>query len=279
MSPATPTSPQHCKPAVARPRWEWQRLPDSAALAGTVADRIVAALRAKPELLLCLATGASTLRTYELLAARAAKDEALFSRARWIKLDEWLGLAADDPASCELFLRRVLLGPLSLPPSRYCGWEGRTTDSAAECRRIAAWLDREGPVDLQILGLGANGHLGFNEPGAATDSGPHLAQLSATSLSHAMLVGARDPVDRGLTLGLGDILRSRRIFLLVSGAHKAAQLRRLALGEESPDFPASCLHRHPAVTVFCDAAASAQLPAEFFAPGSDQINHPSPASS
>jgi|CXWL01.1.fsa_nt_gi galactosamine-6-phosphate isomerase len=273
MPPANSPSPPRHEPAVARPRWEWLRLPDPAALAGTVADRVVAELRAKPELLLCLATGASTLRTYELLAARAAKDETLFARARWIKLDEWLGLAADDPASCELFLQRVLLGPLSVPPSRYCGWEGRTTDAAAECRRIAAWLDREGPVDLQILGLGANGHLGFNEPGAAADSGPHLAQLSATSLAHAMLATARDPVSCGLTLGLDDIMRSRRIFLLVPGVHKAEQLRRLALGGESPDFPASILHRHPAVTVFCDAAAAAHLPEEFFAnsPGSEKI--------
>ncbi|MEN9403712.1 MAG: hypothetical protein RL091_2415 [Verrucomicrobiota bacterium] len=272
MPPATSNSPQRSEPAAARPRWEWQRLDDPAALAGAVADRVAAELRAKPGLLLCLATGASTLRTYELLAARALQEAALFARARWIKLDEWLGLAADDPASCELFLQRVLLGPLSVPPSRYCGWAGRTTDATAECRRVAAWLDREGPVDLQILGLGANGHLGFNEPGAAADAGPHLAQLTATSLSHTMLTGARDPVSRGLTLGLGDILRSRRIFLLVSGAHKAAQLRRLALGEESPDFPASLLHRHPAVTVFCDVAAAAQLPAEFFAGSSGSEN-------
>lgn len=276
-----PVSPPHRHDQSApRRQWEWRRHDDPASLAAAVADRVAGELRAKPDLLLCLATGASTLRTFELLAAHAAREAALFARARWIKLDEWMGLAPDDPATCESFLQRVLLRPLSVPPDRYCGWDGRTTDPAAECGRVAAWLEREGPVDLQILGLGANGHLGFNEPGTAVDSGPHLSRLSVTSLSHTMLAKAGGPVSFGLTLGLGDILRSRRILLLVSGAHKAAQLQRLASGGESPDFPASFLHRHPAVTVCCDTAAAAGLPEKLFAgtSGSDNSGHSSRSS-
>lgn len=251
--PARPSAPRMS------PSWEWVRSSDHETLSRAAADRIAAEVRRKPDALICLAAGASTRRTYELMVASARGEPALYAQARWIKLDEWGGLAADDPATCETFLRDALLDPLAVPPARYCGWNGRPANVNAECDRIAAWLAQHGPIDLQILGLGANGHLGFNEPGTAPDTGPHVAQLSPTSLSHAMLTRARAPVAFGLTLGLGDILRSHRVFLLVSGAHKSGQLQRLARGELSREFPASLLHRHTAVTVFCDDAAAAQL--------------------
>lgn len=254
-----------------RHAWEWCRHENNEELSRAVADRLATALRRRPDSLVCLAAGASTRRAYEIVATQAVAEPSTYARARWIKLDEWGGLAKDDPASCEYFLRRVLLGPLDVPPERYCSWEGQAADPGSECRRVSAWLAAHGPIDLQILGLGKNGHLGFNEPGEVLLAGPHVEQLSATSLSHAMLVQRRSSVTFGLTLGMGDILRSRRIFLLVSGENKARQLRRLAMGAVSPEFPASLLHQHPAVTIFCDAAAASQFPTEF--PANSHSSH------
>lgn len=235
---------------------------DHETLSRAVADRIAEEVRQKPDALICLAAGASTRRTYELIVEHGQGDAALYARTRWIKLDEWGDLAPDDPATCETFLRSALIDPLAVPPARYCGWNSRPADVNAECERITAWLAQHGPIDLQILGLGTNGHLGFNEPGTAPESGPHIAPLSPSSLSHAMLADAQAQVAFGLTLGLGDILRSHRIFLLVSGVHKSSQLQRLAGGEVSREFPASLLRRHPAVTLFCDDAAAAALPSK-----------------
>ncbi|WP_457795342.1 6-phosphogluconolactonase [Horticoccus sp. 23ND18S-11] len=238
------------------------------------AARLTAELRAKPTALLCLATGASPKRTYELLVARARTEPRLHAQARWIKLDEWGGLAMDDPGSCETFLRDTLLDPLGVPPERYRGWQSQPTDAQAECHAIAQWLARHGPIDVQVLGLGENGHLGFNEPAPELQRGPHVATLTRESLSHAMLRESRSQVAYGLTLGMDDILGSHRILLLVTGRHKAQQLRRLVTGEISPLFPASLLRQHQSVAIYCDAAAASLCPEALQAPHSLQPGQP-----
>ncbi|MBL9189932.1 MAG: 6-phosphogluconolactonase [Opitutaceae bacterium] len=240
--------------------WKWHLHPDAETMSRAVAARLADELRPKRNSLICLATGSSPQRAYELLVAHARAEPDLYEEARWLKLDEWGGLAMDDPASCEHFLRRLLLTPLAVPPERYFGWESQPTDPAAECDRVAAWLALHGPIDIQVLGLGKNGHLGFNEPTRQLQSGPHVAILSPASLSHSMLLQSKGRVAYGLTLGMDDILRARQILLLVSGRQKAPQLRQLVTGEISPLFPASLLRCHRAVSIYCDAAAAALIP-------------------
>lgn len=232
---------------------------DAEAMSRLAADRVVTALGEDPDLLLGAATGRTPTRTYELLADRAASEPQLFSRLRLLKLDEWGGLASDDPATCEAYLRRHLIAPLAIDPDRYLGWESRPADAGRECRRVAAWLAREGPVGLCLLGLGANGHLAFIEPADALVPGPHLAQLSDVSLAHPMLRQSRGKAGYGLTVGIGDVLRSRRILLLVSGSSKAAPLRRLVEGGITTRFPASFLKLHAHTTVLCDREAASLL--------------------
>lgn len=256
--PADPSTPVVSR----RFSWAWQRYPDAESMSVAAAAWVAQELHAKPDLLISLATGASPRRAYELLVDRARSEPALFARARWIKLDEWGGLAMNDPASCETFLREVLLDPIGVAPERYFGWESRPADVEAECSRVAGWLAANGPIDVQILGLGENGHLGFNEPAPELQSGPHRAQLSPVSLSHAMLGRSRNRVAYGLTLGMDDILNSRRILLLVSGARKAQQLLRLFAGGVTNEFPASWLQRHSDVVIFCDAAAASLVDRE-----------------
>ena len=256
---ATPSALHPAAPDTTDHPWEWQIHPDECSLGESAAARLAAEIRLKPDALVCLATGATPTLTYERFVARACAAPTEFAGVRWLKLDEWGGLAIDDPATCEHYLRRLLLNPLAVPPERYCGWESQPADAEAECRRMAAWLAVHGPVDIQVLGLGENGHLGFNEPAAQLCATPHVARLSAVSLGHSMLGPSRGRVAFGLTLGIGDILAARSILLLVSGERKARQLQRLVTGEISPEFPASLLRRHRAVTVFCDAAAASLL--------------------
>ena len=223
------------------------------------AARIAAAIRRKPDLLLGVVTGASPTRTYEHLARMRAVEPWLFRRVRVVKLDEWLGLPPRHPASCESYLRERLLRPLRIPRSRYQGFQPRPKDAGAECARLARWLERHGPIDVCVLGLGRNGHLLMNEPAAALRSGPHVARLAASTRRHSMLEGLKTLPRLGLTMGMADILQSRAVLLLVSGRQKVAPLRRMLSGRVSTRCPASFLRLHPDVTVYCDRAAGRAL--------------------
>jgi galactosamine-6-phosphate isomerase len=219
-------------------------------------QRVVRALREAPSLLLGVATGASPARAYERLARRRETEPGLFSALRIVGLDEWLDLPAGHAGSCRRFIRERLLRPLGVPAARYQGFRPDTASHEAEAGRMSRWLARHGPLDLCILGLGRNGHLLMNEPAEALRPTAHVARLAASTRRHTMLEGLASPPRRGLTLGMGDILRSRSILLLVSGAAKRKALARALRGRVSPRCPASFLWLHPDVTVICDRDAA-----------------------
>lgn len=227
---------------------------DHAAVSEHAADWMADRLRRRPDLLTCLATGATPMRCYELLADRVASVPSLFDRVRVLKLDEWGGIAMDDPSSCEQYLRQALVTPLGLE-ARYVSFDSQVAKPQAECARVAAWLAQHGPIDVCVLGLGVNGHLGFNEPADELQPHAHVAELSSTTLAHAMVSDTERRPTFGLTLGMADLLQSREVLLLVTGAGKQAPLARLLSGRITTDFPASMLWLHPSVTLLCDEAA------------------------
>ena len=228
-------------------------LPDRGALDRHAAALIWAAAGEKPDLLICLASGETPTGTYALLASAPNR----LASARFVQLDEWAGLAAADPASCAAYLERTVRSPLAVPAERWIGFRGDAPDAAAECRRVAAALEAAGPIDLCILGLGRNGHLALNEPAESFDPFCHIATLDERSRAHPMLAGTDGSVREGLTLGLGDILRSRRILLLVSGAAKREPLAQLAGSRVTSALPASFLWLHGDAECLCDREAAA----------------------
>lgn len=234
-----------------------QIFPDHEAASRYAADWIARLIREHPSLLLCVAAGTTPMRTYALLAEQGATEPELFARVRLLKLDEWGGLAMNDLATCEQHLRKALIDPLGLQ-NRFTGFRSHSCDAEAECKRIATWLENNGPIDLCVLGLGVNGHLGFNEPAADLQPHAHVAELSHESLSHPMLAGTPKQPSHGLTLGMADILQSRRIVLLVTGRLKRVALERLLTGRITTAFPASLLHLHPEVKLVCDSATLPQ---------------------
>jgi glucosamine-6-phosphate isomerase len=229
-------------------------LDDHEAMSRQAAEWLVDRIRKQPDVLLCLATGATPMRTYELLAVRGRTEPQLFSRMRVIKLDEWGGLAMSDPASCERHLRDSLIDPLRLH-DRYIAFNSEAADGDAECKRIADWLAENGPIDIAVLGLGVNGHIGFNEPADFLQPHAHVASLAATSMQHSMLAQSKNRPTHGLTLGMADLLQSREVLLLVSGEGKRAAMGRLLEGRVTTDFPATFLALHPNACVMCDRAA------------------------
>ena len=220
------------------------------------ADWLARALKHKPDSLLCLATGGTPTRTYDLLVAKQRTQPGLFRRLRVLKLDEWGGLAMDDPATCEAHLQRHIVQPLRLG-KRYFGFQSQPRDAEAECIRVQHWLERNGPIDVCVLGLGVNGHLAFNEPASFLQPHAHVATLSRASLRHAMLNETSRRPKFGLTLGMADLLQARRVLLVVSGVSKREPVKKLLSGQITTRFPGSLLQLHADVTLLCDEAARA----------------------
>jgi len=214
---------------------------DLAARAGGI---ILAELAATPGLLLCAATGRSPLGAYRAVADAARADPAACAGLRIVALDEWGGVSGTAPGSSRHYLRTHLVEPLGIPPDRFLAFDGAADDPGAECARVRAALDRWGPIDLCVLGLGTNGHVGFNEPGPFLTPHCHVARLSAASRAHAM-VRSMDRVPAfGLTLGMGEILAARRILLLVTGDGKRDVATTLRAATVSSMLPASFLWLH-----------------------------------
>ncbi len=232
--------------------------PDYEALSGHVAHQLVECLRCQPRALLCLASGSTPTRTYELLVEHGRREPTLFEKCRMLKLDEWGGLPANDPATCEHHLRKAIIDPLELH-DRYIAFATQSAAPESECARISDWLNKNGPIDACVLGLGVNGHLGFNEPAKSLQPFAHIARLSESSLEHTMLNQTEERPTYGITLGMANILQSREILLLVSGTSKQQPLKELMSRRITASFPASFLWLHPNVTVFADSAAAAVL--------------------
>lgn len=220
------------------------------------AAEVAAALKKKPDAVLGLPTGNTPVPVYQALLARRDLD---FSRARVAMLDEYLG-AGDRPISFYRWLRSHILDGTGIPPERILRMPSDPNGIAAACaaydRQLAAW----GGCDLQMLGLGLTGHIGFNEPGSAGDSVTRTVPLSAVTrdANEEYWQGEEVP-DTGVTTGIGVILRARRIVLLVSGERKAATLRRALEGPIGSDCPASFLRWHPEVLVLADQVAASGL--------------------
>lgn len=233
-----------------------ERVLDYDDMSRRAARDVLREVRRKPDLLLGVATGDSPLGTYERLARERAKGRAQFGAMRVLALDEWIGLAPGHPVACETYVRDRILGPLGIRSAQYQGFGSKARHRQAECRRVAAWLERQGPMDLCILGLGRNGHLLMNEPAKTLEPEAHVARLAPSTRRHPTLKAAGVSPRFGYTLGLGDVLQSKRILLLVSGRHKAAPLRRILEGRVTTACPASFLWLHGDVTIYCDRAAS-----------------------
>ena len=196
-----------------------------------------------PQLLLCAATGSSPLPLYRNLAEEAKKRAALFEHLRILPLDEWVGLPSSD-GSCHAFLQKHILRPLKVTQQRYFPFNLETENLEEECLRIQAMVKEQGPIDLCILGLGKNGHVGFNEPANELQPHCHIADLTMESQQHSMIMDASTKPTRGITLGIQEILSSRRILLMVSGSGKEEAKKQLLSTEINPQCPASLLWKH-----------------------------------
>lgn len=223
------------------------------------AAHVAALLRRKPNAVLGLATGSTPVGLYQELVRLHRQEGLDFSRVTTFNLDEYWGLPDDHPASYHRFMQENLFGLVNLRPENTHIPSGTAENMEAECERYEEAIRRAGGIDLQILGIGQNGHIGFNEPGTPFTSRTRVVDLTEdTRRANARFFPSLEEVPRrAVTMGIATIMEAREILLLASGKEKAAALAAAVEGEVTPEVPASVLQTHPRVTVLADRAAAA----------------------
>ncbi|TLM76045.1 glucosamine-6-phosphate deaminase [Pseudarthrobacter sp. NamB4] len=236
-------------------------------IARLAADAVGALLRRKPDAVLGLATGSSPLPIYDELAGRHERAGLDFSRASGFSLDEYVGLPAGHPESYREVVRREFTDRVNILPENVHGPDGSAADIPAACRAYEEAIAAAGGIDLQILGVGTDGHIAFNEPGSSFASRTRIKSLiEQTRRDNARFFTSLAEVPHHvLTQGLGTIMEARHIILVATGAQKAQAVRDFVEGPVSAICPASILQFHPHATILLDeAAASALKLADFY---------------
>ena len=231
------------------------------------ADAIGELLGHKPNAVLGLATGSSPLPIYDELAGRHERDGLDFSRAHGFALDEYVGLPAGHPESYREVIRREFTNRVNIAPENVHGPDGTAADIPAACQAYEDSIAAAGGIDLQLLGVGTDGHIGFNEPGSSFASRTRIKSLiEQTRRDNARFFNSLAEVPHHvLTQGLGTIMEARHVILVATGAQKAQAVREFVEGPVAAICPASVLQFHPHATVLLDeAAASALKLADFY---------------
>ena len=229
-----------------------------------VADIIAEQVSAKPNSVLGLATGGTPVETYRLLAEKNRRGEVDFASVTTFNLDEYVGLAGDHPQSYRLFMDTQLFDHINVDRLRTHVPDGLAEHVEKHCRRYETMIRDAGGIDLQLLGLGHNGHIAFNEPGSPRESRTRQVDLTAETIEkNARFFDSIEQVPRhAITMGVATILEARRIVLLATGAGKADAVASMLKGPVNESFPASLLREHGDVTVVVDRAAAAALPSQ-----------------
>src|SRR5690348_1331797 len=231
-------------------------------IGAVAADAVGALIGRKPDAVLGLATGSSPLMIYDELAARCEAGLISFRQARGFTLDEYVGLPADHPERYRNVIDTVFAGRVDFAPGAVSGPDGSADDIPAACAAYEAAIHQSGGVDLQILGIGTDGHIAFNEPGSSLASRTRIKTLTRqTRIDNARFFG--DDIDavptHCLTQGLATIMTARHVILVATGGGKAEAVHHLVEGPVSAMWPATILQHHQHVTVLLDDAAAQRL--------------------
>ena len=230
--------------------------------ARALADRIAGTIRTKPDVVLGLPTGKSPIKTYAELRRMYDAGAVDFSRVRTFNLDEFAGVDPAHPGSFRRFMDEHLFRHVNLPAANIHFLNGTADDVDAECVRYEAAISAAGGIELQLLGIGANGHIGFNEPGDELIAPTHRVSLHDVTRrdNAAMFGGEAGSVPReAISMGMGTILKASAIVLIATGDRKASCVQQMMRGPLTTRLPASFLQTHRDVAVFLDRAAAALL--------------------
>lgn len=225
------------------------------------ANIIAAQIHMKPDCVLGLATGSSPVGTYQNLVEMFKAGDLSFAEVKSVNLDEYKGLAPTHEQSYRYFMQSNLFDHVDIKAENTNVPNGQTGDAEAECARYDALIRSLGGADLQLLGVGRNGHIGFNEPGPVFVRGTHVVDLTESTIeaNKRFFASADDVPRQALTMGIGGIMSARKILVVASGEDKAQAVQKMVEGPITPEVPASILQLHPDVVLVGDAAALSKL--------------------
>jgi glucosamine-6-phosphate isomerase len=233
---------------------------DYASLSAFAAEEIIRLIKEKPAATICLASGDSPKLTCELFVKRAIDEKLDLSGFFFIGLDEWVGLSPDTEGSCHSDFKKRIFEPLSISPAQYHLFNGLSDNLENECAVMDKIIREKEGIDLMIVGIGMNGHIGFNEPGVDFKLLSHVTELDETTV----LVGQqyfKQPVTlkKGITLGLAHLMNAKKVFLVANGERKATVIKKAVEGEVTNSFPSSIMRQHANGFILVDEKAASLL--------------------
>ena len=229
-------------------------------LSKKAADEIIQITRSLERPVICTASGDSPAGLYNEMAERVKRKELDISNWLFVGLDEWAGMNANDEGSCRYHLNRYLFQPLQITDDRICFFDGRAGDLQMECERIETFIREHDGIDVAILGLGTNGHVGMNEPGISRHIYSHVSDLSETTQKVGQkYFKTQQTLTRGVTLGIATLMEARHILLVVSGKPKAEIASKIIEDEISEQLPGTLLRNHPSFKIFLDEGAAQKM--------------------
>ena len=237
---------------------------DYGLMSAKAADEVLEIMAPLKSPVLCPATGDSPKGLYKEMIGRITRNKTDVSSWSFIGLDEWLGMNGNDEGSCRYHLNKDLLEPLCIDEKNISFFNGRAKDIENEIQMAGSFIQQHGGIDIAIVGLGMNGHVGMNEPGTDPDLHAHLSKIDTITQQVGQKYFKQNrEISQGITLGIADIMEARHVILLVSGIKKAAIIQQVLEGEISEKFPASLLRRHKSFSVYLDEEAASGLSKNF----------------
>lgn len=229
-------------------------------MSAQAAEAVMQKITSQRNGLLSPASGDSPTGLYKELVNGLDNKKIDISGWKFVGLDEWLGMNGDDEGSCRFHLNNQLFNPLHISENNICFFDGKTKDLNAECDKVESFIAKQGGIDVAIVGLGMNGHIGMNEPGTSPSLHSHVAEIDPlTQQVGQKYFKEKTHISKGLTLGIADLMEAKNVILIVSGSKKAEIVRRVLEEEISEQLPASLLRNHENFSVYLDAEAASLL--------------------
>jgi glucosamine-6-phosphate isomerase len=221
------------------------------------ADEIIDLVKNKPNAVICLASGDTPRLTCTLTVEKALKEKVDFSLCTFIGLDEWVGVPPENKGSCHWFFQNLFLQPLNIPAENIHLFNSMSDNLSDECNKMDAVIAAKGGIDLMIVGIGMNGHIGFNEPGVSFDNYSHVIDLDPITLSVGQKYFTETvKLSKGITLGLKHLMQTKKVLLIANGTKKAEVIKRTIEGGVNENFPASIMQNHSNGFVMLDENAA-----------------------
>lgn len=225
-----------------------------------VSEYIIETVNKKPESLLCLAGGDTPLKTYKYLVEAYNNNEVNFSKCKFVGLDEWIGLSEETKGSCVEMLNKHLYSKLDLKDDQVCFFDGVASDLENECKRVDQFIFDNNGIDLMLLGLGMNGHLGFNEPNINPDLYCTVVNLDeVTTTVGVKYFDENIELKKGITIGMKHIFNSNIKIIMANGERKADIVKQVVEGKKTKEIPASLLVDEKSLDIFLDCEAASKL--------------------